>query len=153
MSDRARARSLRSADFPKLVAIPSRYSDVDPLLHLNNVAVAGIFAEARAIVMREVFAERPRPPELKFMVGQVAIGYLGEARYPLVCEVGCGIVEVTDKVVRFGQALFQEERCLSVAEAVLVSVREGRSSAMDEPVRQAFAPYLLVDGLLPRQLM
>ena len=59
---------------------PLRYSDVDTPGHINNVAIAGLYQEARWRVLQETNIATP----WKGVVVRQTIDYLGEIRHPAV---------------------------------------------------------------------
>ena len=46
--------------YPLLIEIPTRFADVDPLRHLNNVRLAEIYEEGRVRLHREANVEAGR---------------------------------------------------------------------------------------------
>ena len=149
---RERCRALDLAPFPERRTIPGRFRDVDARDHLNNIAIAELFSEARAHFVRRGFAASGRPKGTFFVVGQQAVFYAGEAHYPGHIEIGTGLFAIGGSSLRFGQALFNEGRCTAIGEAVLVCARRGRAVPFPPGFAEHVEGFLLPDGVIPRQL-
>ncbi|MET0251692.1 MAG: acyl-CoA thioesterase [Novosphingobium sp.] len=152
MDLRARCRELDLAAFPERRAIPGRHRDVDARDHLNNIAVAELFSEARAHFVRDCFAVSSRPDGMAFVVGQQAVFYAAEARFPGEIIIGSGLFAIGGSSLRFGQALFNDGRCTAIAEAVLVCAQNGRSAPFPPGFVEHAGRFLMAQGTLPRQL-
>ena len=152
MSLRERCRALELASFRERRAIPGRFRDVDARDHLNNIAIAELFSEARAHFVRAGFAVSGRPDGTFFVVGQQAVFYAGEARYPGDIEIGSGLFAIGGSSLRFGQALFNDGQCTAIGEAVLVCARKGRAVPFPPGFAEHVESFLLPDGAVPRQL-
>ena len=146
-------RRMQASDFPVRVNIPARFSDLDTLRHINNVAVADIFAEGRNAFIRALFHQIDRPEDLWFMVAQVGISYLGEAHYPATFEIANGVLNIGRSSFRIGQAFFHEGRCTSVAETLLVATRRHLPLEIPQSVRESLEKFVLREADFPRILI
>jgi acyl-CoA thioester hydrolase len=86
---------LEPSRYPFTVEIPTRFQDVDPNNHVNNVAMAAIFEDMRvrfdhAIKLPELFREHA----LKTMIVSLQIDYLAEAYYPMPVTAHIGTLSV-----------------------------------------------------------
>jgi acyl-CoA thioester hydrolase len=109
--------------YPYLAPVVARYADVDPLWHINNVAMAQYFEDTRISLLREILGlERMALPDGRLVLAHVAIDYLREGRYPGMLEVGAAVTNVGRTSVRIGLALFQDDACIALSDAVLVRV-------------------------------
>jgi acyl-CoA thioester hydrolase len=152
MQLRARCRSLTHADFPEVIEIPGRYRDVDARLHINNIAIAEMFSEARSRFVRMLAADLDRMNGQFFVVGQQAVLYVGEARFPGRIDVGSGLFAVGRSSLRFGQGFFSNGHCVAIAEAVLVFSSQARAIPLPTELRERAHRFLFTGTGPPRQL-
>jgi len=127
--------------YPVTLEVQTRFGDLDPLRHLNNVALARVYEEGRVRLhdrLRAAFEADGR-----VVVARVAIDYLGEGRYPAPLTLGTGVLRVGEASYTIGQGLFQQGVCIGVAETVVVYTVSGASRPLPEAVRAALQPLLL----------
>lgn len=120
---------LDPAAYPVRLALPTRYGDMDANAHLNNVAIARLFEEAR---VRFHYAIRAKGGDVSpggVMIVHISIDYLGEGEYPADVEAGIGIAALGGSSYRLAIGLFQNGRPFALAESVMVSVAPDRSGA------------------------
>ena len=123
--------------------IEPRFGDVDALRHLNNVALAGIYEEAR-LRFTATFRHTPtgeggqRP-----VLAQITIRYLAEGRYPGVLTAGIGVLRIGRSSYVVGQALFQFGQCIGIAETVIVWTSNGRPHPVPDDFRAALEAALI----------
>ena len=79
---RPEAWQLEAANYPISQVCQTRFQDVDPNRHLNNVAFASLFEHARVRLNRELRPWQERPKNERSMVAAVTINYLREGSYP-----------------------------------------------------------------------
>jgi acyl-CoA thioester hydrolase len=108
--------------YPLKVRILARYADVDPLWHINNVAIAQYYEEARVSTTMMVMGGRrvASPEGDRILIAHQSIDYLREATYPGSLDIGIGVLRIGRSSFRYGMAMFQDGACVSVSEAVLV---------------------------------
>ena len=80
---------LDPARYPFGNAVTTRFADLDPNGHINNVAMAAVFEDARLRFLTAVGMPK-NTDGARFMVANVTIDYLAQAYYPqgLECHVG-----------------------------------------------------------------
>lgn len=112
-------------NYPFVVPVLARYADVDPLWHINNVAVAQYFEETRISMLRAILGmERVSTPAGRLVLARQTIDYLREGRYPGEFEVGAAIGATGRTSVTVILALFQDDECVALSDAVLVWIDE-----------------------------
>ena len=133
------------ARYPWTRRIEPRFGDMDAQRHLNNVAIAGLYEDARFRFSEACGFRATLEPGCALVVAEVCIQYLGEGRYPEPLEIGCGVARVGSTSFALSQALFQEGRCIGTAEATLVHVhrREGGSRVLAIAGRTALLAHAL----------
>jgi acyl-CoA thioester hydrolase len=136
---------LDSDRYPLKVRILARYADVDPLWHINNVAIAQYYEEARVSTTMMVMGGRrvASPDGERILIAHQSIDYLREATYPGALEVGIGVLRIGRSSFRYGMAMFQDGACVSVSEAVLVYADAQGPAALPDEYRQRLEGWLI----------
>ena len=130
-------RRLEASAYPLMIEIPTRFADVDPLRHLNNVRLAEIYEEGRVRLHREANVDAGREKGSRTVVAQVTLRYLAEGHYPLETRIGGGVSRIGNSSYEIAQGLFQDGRCIGLCDTVVVYTREGRSAPLPDPLREA----------------
>lgn len=128
---------LQLARYSWSLEIPTRFGDLDPLGHLNNVAIAGLYEDARVRFNATFDLPRHRGAG-RTVVAEVALHYLAEGRYPAPTVCAAGMLHVGNSSWTIGLALFQADRCIGLCETVLVHTEDGRPARLPDALRQAF---------------
>jgi acyl-CoA thioester hydrolase len=134
--------------YPLQVKILARYADVDPLWHINNVAIAQYYEEARVTAGARLFGDVriPTPAGERVLVAHQSIDYLHEASYPGTLDVGIGVLKVGNTSYTFAMGMFQDGRCVSVSNAVMVFADDKGPARIPEHFRERLAVWLLGAG-------
>lgn len=135
-------RRLDASAYPWTVGVETRFGDMDVNFHLNNVAVAGLYEEARVRFnwhLREDFPiGRPH-----FLVARVEIDYLGEGRYRAATSVGVAVASAGTSSWRIAMGLFQPGGCIGLCDAVMVHRGETGPAPIPDSLRVALGEYAL----------
>lgn len=123
--------------YPFRVELQTRWGDMDPQRHLNNVMVGRYYEEARIRFLGEV-AERAGEP-FRGVVAAVAVDYLTDVTYPEPVDVAVGVVSTGRTSVRVLQAMFQRGTCVGLADVTVVRRGADGVEPLPEPWRQALA--------------
>ena len=123
---------LKPAHYPVSVIMQTRFQDIDPNRHLNNVAFAAMFENARVRLNRSLRPWTERPKNERSMVAAVTINYLGEGQYPDDVEISSGVSKVGTSSYVIAQAMFQNGQCIATCESVIVCRTDGEG----KPLRQ-----------------
>lgn len=143
---RPESRRLNLETYPFAVEVPSRFSDMDLLRHLNNVAVANIYEEGRVRLHERMGMHGLREKGSRSVIAQITIKYLDEGFYPEPLTVGGGVTRVGRSSYEIGQGLFQKDRCIGTAETVIVYTRDGASAMLPDAIRDVLTAYELTGG-------
>ena len=135
-------RRLRRAAYPFFRTVPARFGDMDEEGHLNNVALAGFYEEARVSFLRHHLRSKDGS-EFRFVIANMNISYLAEAHYPGDYDVGVGVSRIGATSFHLGAALFLGEACLGVMDTVQVVIVNDKPSAIPVHVRQALERHAL----------
>ena len=96
-----------------------RLTDVDHQHHVNNAIFAVLYTSVRHDFLRAHVRPLVSESDMFAMV-KITIEYLAEMHYPGEVEVGIMIRRLGRSSITFGQAIFKDGKCASVAEAVMV---------------------------------
>jgi acyl-CoA thioester hydrolase len=136
------------ARYPFFADVQTRNADMDHLQHINNIAIAGYYDEARSQFTRRIFDQAGDITGVRLVTAQANVSYLAEAFHPGDVRIGCGINRIGAAAYEIGQALFQRDRCIGVCTAVFVNAPRAGSTPLPENLRAVLKGYLL-EGALP----
>ena len=127
---------LDPARYPFAHQVTTRFADVDPNQHLNNVALAAMMEDARVRFNLEMRG-RIRIGERRAMVASVAMDYLSQGHFPGPVTVHCGIEGVGRTSWTIAQLLEQEGRTVAFARSILVAIADDRPTPLDDDYKLA----------------
>lgn len=131
------------ADYPVQELVTLRYSDQDPMQHINNVAITALLESGRTALLREIF----RQGAIRsggMVLANLSIDFLQEISYPGSVTVCGRLCAVGSRSMRSQISIFQGDTCCVVSEGVNVffdrSTRKSREPS--DEVRRALEAYL-----------
>ena len=124
---------LSLATYPALRRMEPRFGDMDSLRHLNNVAIARLYEDARVRFTNDIGTREAFEPRHGLLVAEVTIHYLLEGGYPDELTLGSGVLDVGRSAFVIAQGLFQRGRCIGTAETALVYVHRAEGGARPLP--------------------
>ncbi|MET0248178.1 MAG: thioesterase family protein [Sphingobium sp.] len=135
-------RLLEAARYPLRIEITTRFADMDRQQHINNVAIAEAFEDARVRLhdQARVYDSFGR---LGSVVGAHYIDYLAEAHYPDLLVLHIGAMAIGRTSWTLGSIATQSGRVCAFSKAVMVAARDGRAEPFPDAARQALTPYLI----------
>lgn len=128
---------LEPANYPITQVCQTRFQDVDPNRHLNNVAFASLFEHARVRLNRELRPWQERPKNERSMVAAVTINYLREGSYPDDVTVCSGVSKIGTSSYVIAQAMFQHDKCIATCDSVIVCRTDGEGKPLRQEVVDA----------------
>lgn len=131
--------------YPHRIEMQTRFADVDPQKHLNNVRIAELYQEAR-VVFHRILAEQfhvERSAGSRTLVARQSIDYLAEIAYPGTVTVGIGLSHVGGASFSLALALFQNGECVGISDAVLVHAGPSGPHRLPEQLRSVLEQQLL----------
>ena len=125
--------------------VSTRFSDQDPLGHINNVAYAAYIEAGRTMFIGGLLDVK-KHPAIDFVLASVTIDYIKEAYYPGTVDVGTRVIAVGNKSIRTGYGVFVADDCVATAHSVNVffDPKAHQSVAIPDDVKAV----LLADPLL-----
>ena len=125
--------------YPHSFAIQTRYVDEDRLGHVNNIAIAGYYDEARSRFSRLVFGKVDRNEMSRIVTADSRVTYLAEVFYENELEVCTGILRIGTASYELGQGLFHQGRCLGICTTTFVQASATGSSPLSAGLRAALS--------------
>jgi acyl-CoA thioester hydrolase len=134
-------------DYPRRSTDKVRYADTDRQGHVNNALFATFLETARV----ELFYDRRSPlasDGAEFVIAHLRLDFLHEIQWPGSVEIGTAVTRLGNSSVTLSQAIFQEERCVAEAEAVVVHIdtKTRKAQPLPEAARHALAALHFTDG-------
>jgi acyl-CoA thioester hydrolase len=137
------------ARYPYVHEVATRFADVDPNWHINNVAMAAGFEDARARFNRAIGLHAVLG-ELRFMIVSAYYDYLAEARYPDPIAVHVGIAEIGRTSWTMSQVAMQGGRACGYCRSTLVVVGpEGPTPLLSQMREQLCGHMLRLPAVVP----
>ena len=127
---------LRSDLYPFHHRVTTRFADVDPNHHINNVALAAALEDGRYRfdVARHI---HDLMQGYRVMIAANHIDYLGEAHYPAPLDLHVGTMAVGRTSWQLACLATQDDRSCAFARATLVATLSGRPAPLPEAFRSA----------------
>ena len=142
MPNRPTQRSTLSS-YPLQSQVQTRFGDTDVLQHLNNVALASIYEDARFALSVRLFGRLATRGEVRTLIVAVNINYLREGRYPGMLQAGCGVARIGRSSFVIGQALFQDGACIGTADTTIVHTDAVGPRPIPDNIRADMGSYMI----------
>ena len=141
-------RRLDLSIYPHRFQIATRFSDVDPQWHLNNVRLMEYYQEARVLfhdALKNEF-DIAKVDGARTLVVHMSVDYLDEVHYPGEVTLGVGVLRIGTTSYSLGLGLFQNDHCAGVAMAVLVHADKSGVAPLPEAWREVLQKNLLPEA-------
>lgn len=117
-----------------------RFSDLDIAGHVNNAVFSTLFESARCELLLDG-NNWIEPHGMGFVMRRIEVDFLKSIRYPETrsVQIGTAVTAIGDSSMTFQQALFVEEECCAVAQAVMVLISSKGKERIPEHVRSMLA--------------
>lgn len=126
------------ASYPFRHEVRSRWGDMDALAHLNNVALARYYEDARV-----TFHEAAVGGGLRIVLAEITIRYLAETRHPGLYTVGMGVARVGTSSVTHLAGLFHEGVRVGACRSVIVHTGPDGPAPLPPHARAGLARFAL----------
>lgn len=135
---------LDPARYPWRHDLATRYQDIDPNHHINNVASAALFEDLRvrldlALGMRELMIEHDR----RTLIASVSLEYLGELFYPDPVEGHCGVLAIGRSSWTVAGLLIQNGHASIFGRGTIVCLAGARPAPLPDSIRRALETVLI----------
>lgn len=115
----------------------TRFQDLDPLGHINNVAMAALFENGRVRFNRSLGLFDRRVPGVRWLVANVEINYLAEAHFPDEVMIMSGIGKIGSRSWSILAAAFQNGQCVATCDTTVVMTDATGAIALPDDFRTA----------------
>ncbi len=139
---RPEAELLDPARYPFAHTITTRFADVDPNQHLNNVALAAMMEDAR-VRFNLSMGSAIKIGERRAMVASVSMEYLSQGHFPDPVTVHCAVERIGNSSWTVVQLLAQNGRPVAFARSALVAIADDRPTPIAEDYRPVLAQWSL----------
>src|SRR5262245_56509184 len=131
--------------YPHKLDIQTRFADIDPQWHLNNVRIAEFYQEGRVSFNHALRKEYDleRAPGQRTLVARQQLDYLAEVEWPGPITVAAGISRIGGASFVMALALFQKGKCVGVSDATLVYATKDGPARLPDRLREVLASKLL----------
>ncbi|WP_420606979.1 acyl-CoA thioesterase [Novosphingopyxis sp.] len=129
------------AAYPFRTHTETRFQDLDPLGHLNNVAIAALFENGRVRFNQSLGLTHA--PGTRWLIARVEIDYVAEGFFPEAVEIASGIGRVGNSSWQIVSAAFQEKGCVATSVTTLVLTNKDGSLPMDDAMRAVLAANMV----------
>jgi acyl-CoA thioester hydrolase len=121
-----------------------RFSDLDPVGHVNNNAISQYFENARAHLYKYITPEWPQGDRF-FVLARTAIDYKQELHMPADLKVGTVIIRIGRTSMTVANALFRGTDGMAWCESVsvLIDQKTRRPVEIDGALRKACEEFAL----------
>lgn len=134
---------LDGATYPVVTQVPTRYDDLDTLGHVNNVATAVIFEEARVLFNRHAGMGTMLAGRRPMVVG-LHIEFAAEIHYPDAVEVWSGTLAIGRTSFTIAQVARQNGRGVAYAHATIVVTDADGAAPLPAAMRESYERLRLV---------
>ncbi len=124
----------------------TRFQDMDVNSHLNNVAFAALFENARVQLNRNVRPWADRPANERTMVAAVEINYLREGNFPDDVTICSGIGRIGSSSWTIEQAMFQNGQCIATCDTVVVCRTDNQAKPLRPEIVQGLTAQMVRAG-------
>ena len=105
--------------YPVLTPVTIRYSDQDPMQHINNVAITAYLESGRTGLFNQLFDGEL--PARGMVLARLTVDYLNEIKFNAgMIEVGGRLSKIGGRSLTTEYAIFQGETCCVVSQSVNV---------------------------------
>lgn len=137
------AALLDPARYVHTCSIPTRYGDLDPNRHINNVGLIRILEDARLRFILDCKPDGGTLYDWQIMTASLATEFLGQSYYPDPMDVKAAFSHIGNSSFTMVQLALQQGRPVALATTVIVWVVKDRPTAIPEAFRAALEPYML----------
>jgi acyl-CoA thioester hydrolase len=129
-------------NYPYSTSVETRFQDLDPLGHINNVAMAALFENGRVRFNRELLVERKRRVQgERWLIARVEVNYLAEGHFPDPITVASGIGRIGTASWDIVSAAYQNGKCIGLCDTTIVKTNADGSAPIGDEFRNELESY------------
>lgn len=133
---------LDPANYPYSTSVETRFQDLDPLGHINNVAMAALFENGRVRFNRELILERKMRIEgERWLIARVEVNYIAEGHFPDPITVTSGIGRIGTASWDILSAAYQNNMCIGLCDTTIVRTDANGSAPIKDSFRAELESY------------
>ena len=123
-----------------------RFSDLDPLGHVNNNSISQYFENARADLYRQVTPNWPYGEHV-FVLAHNGIDFCAELHMPAKLNIASGVAKIGRTSVSIANALFYHNEGIAYGESISVLINEKTRQPTEIPddLRIVISKFLMKD--------
>ena len=133
---------LNPARYPFTHTVTTRFADVDPNQHLNNVALSAMMEDAR-VRFNQAMGLSVKMGERRAMVASVGMEYLAQGHFPQPVDAHCAIEQVGRTSWSIAQLLTQQGRVVAFARSVIVAIADDTPASVSNDYRELLNAWCL----------
>lgn len=115
------AADVTRAQFAHWVRIPTRWSDLDMLGHVNNARFFGFDEDARLNYFSSLWQNDPRFwKDYGFILANLSLDFIAQLHHPADVEVGFRVSKIGRSSIRTEAGMFTGEKLTAVSRGVVV---------------------------------
>lgn len=133
---------LDAARYPFAQDVTTRFADLDPNDHINNVAMAAVLEDGR-VRFNDAVGFRTGMPPLRAMVASVGIDYLAQAHYPAPLRALAAVIAAGRTSWTVQQLMTQDGQPVAAARTVIVCVDGDRPHPLPDHLKAMLEPWML----------
>ena len=133
---------LDAARYPYHYTAATRFADMDPNMHINNVALLALLEDARVRFHTES-GFRAAKEGLGTVVVSAAVDFLAQSYYPQPLEIGVGAFGIGRSSYQLLELVRQGDTTVAFARFTMVCTQDGKSAPLPEGFVQGAGPWLV----------
>ena len=131
------------ASYPVRETVQTRYQDLDAMGHINNVAFAAMFENAR-VRFNWALGRMDRTDTFRAVVAMNAINYLAEGGFPADVEIATGIGRIGNRSWEMWAVMHQGGRAIATCDTV-VAMTHPKGGGIPDDFRAALEQHRVVE--------
>lgn len=137
---KADPRRHERATYPFWTEVMLRFSDMDVMGHVNNVAFMSFYQEARVRFHQYLHGQQAVSPDQdRLILAHLSVDFLREAHHPGIVDIGLGVLRTGRTSYTLAMAMFEGDECLGLSDAVMVNAGAAGPEPLRDEVRERLA--------------
>lgn len=130
---------LAPSAYPHSETIQTRFQDLDPLGHINNVAMAALFESGR-VRFNQAMGLAGWAGH-RWLVARIEINYIAEGNFPADVEIATGIGEIGTRSWQILSTAFQQGFAIATCDASIVMSGASGATRLPDDFRAGLEKY------------